>query len=166
MLVIDGYNVLFARLQGRIETARLVEDRDALVAEIGDYCRRRRLKARIYFDPSRGLSPSGTVRRPPVEVVYLPAGISADQAIQDLVKGKDDRTAYRVVSSDREVAGAAAKRKFETVSAEDFLKDLDRGVGAGEKPSKKTVGISAAEADVWLKEFGLEGGGEETGRDS
>jgi predicted RNA-binding protein with PIN domain len=158
VLLIDGYNLLF-KVRG-FDPQRLNAERDRLVVRITRYCAATGIRTRIFFDPRRdGAAPFDRVRRKEsVEIVEL-AEITADEAILALVVEGKDRTAYRVISSDREVAGTADKRGFDAVASEDFLAELEdseRGV-AREKPD----GISAAEAERWMREFGLGGKSDE-----
>ena len=157
MLLIDGYNVLFKALRGAASGRKLAEQRDLLVARIGRHCAATNQRARIYFDPKRGGGLPGfdrVRRRPPVEVIEL-AELSADDAIRSMVEGGKDRTAYRVVTSDREVADAARRRNFETVASEDFLGEMDRREAG--VPDDKPDGESPGSVDYWMKQFGLGG---------
>lgn len=155
MLIIDGYNVLFKAV--RPKGPRIAEERDKLVGRIGRHCAATGQRARIFFDPKRGPGVAGfdrIRRRPPVEVVEL-AELSADDAIREIVASGSDRTAYRVVSSDREVADAARRKKFETMEADQFLKELERG--EAEAPSEKPDGMSPEALKYWMDQFGLGG---------
>lgn len=150
MLLIDGYNVLFARGVMK-DVARA---REGLVARIDAWCGRSGRKARIFFDsregPLRG-------RRNLVEILYVAAGDTADAAIGRLVAGTADRTAYRVVTSDREIADAARKRNVDVLSSEEFLRELEGPTRPEEEPRAKRDGISDGEARYWMNEFGLPG---------
>ncbi|MBI4563614.1 MAG: NYN domain-containing protein [Planctomycetes bacterium] len=160
MLLIDGYNLLFKAWRGKSSSKALAAQRDALVERIRTYCLTSGQVARIYFDP-RKIRPfttlTGHQRRPPVEVIYL-GDVSADQAILERVRASGDRTEYRVITSDREVSAAAAKRRFQTTEAAEFLAEMDRAVKPSSSASRpKTEGISEDEVDFWMKEFGLGG---------
>ncbi len=150
MLLIDGYNVLFAR-GGVGDDVRGA--REALVGRIDAYCARTGQRARIYFDsrhgPMRG-------RLGSVEVYHVDASETADDAIVRAVDGTDDRTAYRVVSSDHAVADAARKRQMAVTSSEDFLREMEPPSGEA-LPEAKREGISEGEAKVWLRRFGMGG---------
>src|SRR5687768_11964929 len=125
MLLIDGYNVLF-KTRG-FDPRRLDEARVRLIARIAAHCAATGRRARVFFDPARGGWGSRTLKRGPgIEVIQL-SEMTADHAIRGLVAESKDRTEYRVVSSDREVAGAARKRNFETVTAEEFLAEVEQG---------------------------------------
>lgn len=154
MLLIDGYNVLFAR--GVMKDVR--EAREKFIARIESYCARTGQRARIYFDsregPLRG-------RKAHVEIQYVASGETADDAILRAVRGTEDRTEFRVVSSDRAVADGARKRKAEVTAALDFLNDIEAPAPPAAEPKAKREGISQAEAEYWLKEFGMQGGGDE-----
>lgn len=154
MLLIDGYNVLFAR--GIVRD--VPKARKRLLRQIESYCARTGQRARVYFDcregPLRG-------RLPHVEIYYVAAGETADHAIGRAVSQTADRTAYHVVSSDREVADMAKKRHMAVTPSEDFLKMLGpQAEGAAEPPAKRE-GVSDAEAKYWMREFGLEGNSDE-----
>jgi predicted RNA-binding protein with PIN domain len=155
VLLIDGYNVLFKAI--RPPGHRLSEERDKLVGRIGRHCAATGQRARIFFDPKRGPGVTGfdrVRRRPPVEVVEL-SEVSADDAIRAIVESGSDRTAFRVVSSDREVTDAAQRRKFETMASEQFLKEMERG--EAEAPGEKPGGLAPGEVNYWMDQFGLGG---------
>lgn len=161
MLLIDGYNVLFKTVR-RVQGGRqLAEERDLLVARIGRHCAATHQRARIYFDPKRGggLTFDRIRRHPPVEVIEL-AETSADDAIRAIVASGGDRTAYRVVTSDREVVDAAKKRMFETMPAEEFLAEIDRREAGA--PAEKPEGCGPDAVDYWMKQFGFGKGGSPT----
>ena len=157
MLLIDGYNVLFKTARGIKDGRKLAEERDRLVERISRHCSATRQKARVFFDPKRGGGSPGfdRIRKlPPVEVVQL-AEVSADEAIRSIVNSGADRTAYRVVSSDREVAGAAQKKNFETMAAEEFLADIDRSESGA--PPEKPGDLGPDGLKYWMDQFGLGG---------
>jgi len=161
MYIIDGYNLLFAK-RGPSVGAGIVPEFNALVGRVGRFCRERGTTARIYLDPLKGANYPGTQRFAEVEVVRLPTGVSADRAIQDLVAETRDTKAYTVVSSDREVAGAAEKRGFAAVKSEKFLAELTEPGDDPEGP-EKSQGISSVDAESWMKIFGIGGQDDETG---
>ncbi|HKS17248.1 MAG TPA: NYN domain-containing protein [Planctomycetota bacterium] len=157
MLLIDGYNVLFKMARGIKDGRRLAEERDRLVSRICRHCSATHQRARVFFDPKRGGGTPGfdRIRKlPPVEVVQLAEG-SADDAIKAIVASGPDRTAYRVVSSDREVADAARKRSFESMPAEEFLAELERGEAGA--PAEKPDGLGPDGLKYWMDQFGLGG---------
>jgi len=155
VLLIDGYNLLFA-IPG-FDPRELAAGRDRLVDRIGRYCRATGQRAQVYFDPrKRGREEAfDRVRRnPPVEVVLL-SDVSADEAIRALVEESPDRTAYLVISSDREVSGAAKRRGFASQGSQEFLAEveLSERSPAAEKPD----GCPPDQAEYWMKRFGLGG---------
>ena len=160
MLLIDGYNVLFAHQPDCARVGPSDRSRDELVGFVDRYCAATRQKARIYFDPGRGSGGSGLRRKYAqgrVEVIHLEAGATADDAIRFAVASEPDRTAYRVVTTDREIVNAVRKRRFETITSEEFLLEAARAeAGPAPEPGRKRDGISAAEADHWMKVFGID----------
>ena len=156
MLLIDGYNLLFC-VRG-FDPKRMEEARNDLVWRIAAHCAATGRRARVFFDPGRGGHGLRSVRKGPgIEVVQL-AEMSADDAIRELVADSSDRTEYRVVSSDREVAGAAERKGFSFMASEQFLAELE----AGERgtPIDKPTTCDPAEAEYWMRIFGM--GGKQT----
>ena len=149
MILIDGYTLLFARgVMRNVDAAR-----ERLIDAVEAYCVRTGQRARIYFDsrigPVRG-------RRANVEILFVAAGETADAAITSALAATDDRTAFHVISSDREIAEAARKRHAAVTASTDFLRELAKPAGAGGEPRAKTEGISDGEAEYWLREFGID----------
>jgi len=70
------------------------------------------------------------------------------------------------VTSDRRIVQAAEKARVAVLSSPEFLRRLQEDVPNAPPPEAKvkTEGISPAEAQWWLKEFGLEAGEEGEGR--
>lgn len=161
MLLIDGYNVLFKTVRGTLDGRRLAAEREVLVERIGRHCAATNQRARIFFDPGRRGAAAAfdqVRKRPPVEVIQL-SEVSADDAIRAIVDSGPDRTAYCVVSSDREVAGAAQRRNFETMPSEAFLAEVERREAG--VPAEKPDACGPGEADYWMRQFGLGGQGDE-----
>lgn len=158
MLLIDGYNLLFALKKPDSRT--LEQDRDELVRAIEGFAGRTNQSVRIVFDrggPRRE-------RRAGIEIVHVADGSSADDVILAALEETGDRTAYRVVSSDRAIRKAAERRKFEVVESREFWREVT-ALEERSKPSlprEKEQGISSAEADHWMKEFGLGGSNDQT----
>lgn len=138
MLLIDGYNLLHA--SGETDPHRLVE-------RIGAYAARRRVRVEIVFDgtPSAGL--------PQSEWVKLRWHRPADDELIRRIGATRDRTALTVVTDDRQIRDAAAARKLRLIGSGEFARELEEP--APPKPSPKQQGISPADADAWMREFGI-----------
>jgi predicted RNA-binding protein with PIN domain len=157
VLLVDGYNLLFALKKPDSRT--LERDRNDLVKSLESFAERTNQTMRIVFDrggPRRE-------RRARVEVVYVADGSTADDVIVAALEESSDRTAYRVVSSDRAIRKAAEKRRFEVVEVREFWRDVQSWLATpeGGEPASKERGISAGEADAWMKEFGFGGNDDE-----
>ena len=143
MLLIDGYNLLHAA--GPIRNFEA--DRAGLVERIGAYAARRRVLVELVFDgtPSAGL--------PQSEWVTLRWGRDADGEMIRRIRATRDRTAVTVVTDDRQIRDAAAERKLRVIGSAEFALELDGPAAPTRSP--KQEGISPAEADRWMEEFGL-----------
>ncbi len=158
-VLIDGNNLLFA--------ARAVEDPDRLIGRsmlcvaLGAWARRRGERVHVIFDgppPTNGLAQQ--IAADDIRVSYSGSGVPADSAIaQELEQDSAARRNW-VVSSDREVARAAKRRRARPVRAEVFWRMLKRDLAhretRPEEPAEKEAGLSEGAAEEWLRELGLE----------
>ena len=151
MLLIDGYNLLFALKPPSSRT--LEKDRAEFVESLTRFAEATNQSLRIVFDkggPRRD-------RRPRVEIIYVADGSTADDVIVAALEETADRTAYRVVTSDRAIRKAAEKRRFEVVESRAFWREVEPWLAPPKtgEPRGKQQGISSSEADAWMKEFGI-----------
>ena len=140
MFLIDGYNLL--HVTGG--------DRDALVGKICAFCSRGGYRACVVFDPTTSLP--RRMQHGEVEVRGVSIGRTADDEILSLLEKTGDRTAYTLVSDDRQLRDAAGKGGFRVVSSRDFdaLMEGPPPAEDSEKPEPRP-----GEADYWMDHFGL-----------
>ena len=146
MLLIDGYNLLHAYARGPADAAA----RERLIGLVADHCRRGGYRARIVFDASGDLMPFSC--RGAVEIRTVREGRKADDEILETVGMTADRTAYTVVTDDREIADGSRRSGVEVVGCDAFLRSL---AGPPEE-ERKADGAPPEEVDYWMKEFGFE----------
>ena len=140
MFLIDGYNLL--HVTGG--------DRDSLIGRIRDFCSRGGYRACVVFDPTTGLPRK--VQHGEVEVRGVSVGRTADDEILALLEKTGDRTAYALVSDDRQLRDAAGKGGFRVVSSKEF-DGLMEGPPPADDQGKPEV--RPGEADYWMDYFGL-----------
>lgn len=157
MLIIDGYNLLRA-VQNLTEQSFNITDVQ-LCLVLGKYLYRIKKKGRIVFD---GIGPRdktafNNLRN--LEVVFSGSSHEADDVIERLVLENTAPRMLTVVSSDRRVKAAAKKRKATALDCVDFWTDVIKIFEKKQKrqvePQGKFIGISEAETEFWLREFGL-----------
>lgn len=158
MLLIDGYNLLFS--DRRVVREKLPQARQELAILVARYCEASGLRARIIFDFTHGPPAFGIPLRQrvgTVEVWFTPKGVTADDEIRGLIDATDDRTAYTVITSDREIASAVAKRQFKVMASDVFRKEMAETLREGKTEAReKTQGLGPGEVDYWMREFGLD----------
>jgi predicted RNA-binding protein with PIN domain len=121
-LVIDGYNVTKLEWGGSLE-----EQRTRLLRELAPVAARSGAEVTVVFDGA-DLRHRPTVAPPRgVRVRFSPAGVTADEVVRDLVRAEPEGRTVVVVSSDREVAGFAAKAGARPIPSVALLRLLDRG---------------------------------------
>ncbi len=157
MLVIDGYNLLRA-IQNLTEHSSNITDVQ-LCQIVDEYLYRIKKRGSIVFD---GVGPRekeafNNLRN--LEVVFSGTSHEADDVIEKLVRQSSAPKMLTVVSNDRRIKAAAKKRKATTVDCVDFwmevLKTIEKKRKRQVEPQGKFIGISEAETEYWLREFGL-----------
>jgi predicted RNA-binding protein with PIN domain len=149
-LIIDGHNLI-----GQMSDLSLEEpdDEGLLVGRLRRYAARTGNTVTVVFDgglpggPSRELSGGG------VQVVFAPAGRSADPLIIKRIRKVRDRQAWLIVSSDREIVGAAERRGLRVRRSEEFAAELSAVPAPTPPPDPREIPPSQAEVDAWLREF-------------
>jgi predicted RNA-binding protein with PIN domain len=147
--LIDGHN-LIPRLGLRLDSP---DDEMELVAILQDFCRLQRRTAEVYFDGA----PAGHARTQKFGAVsahFVCRGSTADSAIIAAL-GKLKRAArnWVVVSSDRQVQGAARAAKAEVLSSNEFARLL-REARSSASAAGEERRLSQDEVEEWLKLFG------------
>lgn len=149
-ILIDGHNLI-----GQMPDISLGDPHveGQLVGRLRRYAARKGYKVTVIFDgglpggPSPGLSGGG------VEVIFAPAGRSADHLIINRLRRVRDRQGTLVVSSDREILDAAERHQLRTRRSEDFATDLSASSSSPAAPDPRQIPPSDAEVDAWLREF-------------
>lgn len=157
-VVIDGNNLLHA--------ARDAEDPDRLVGRsmmcdrLGAWARRRREQVHVVFDgPAPSAPLAGQIGHPAIQTTYSGAGVSADAVVNDIIQTTSAPRRLVVVSSDREVARAAKRRRAIAIRSDEFWASVRRDLARPEpprlEPEEKEAGLSPEATAGWLEEFGL-----------
>lgn len=155
-VLIDGNNLVFAARD--VESAEWQPGRTWLIARLVEWGRRRRDDVCIVFDgrPPREPAPFA----PSLSVIYSGAGVSADSVLIGLVQRDSAPRRLIVVSTDREIAAAARRRRARAVRSDAFwrhvLHDLTRPVRRSVEPREKRTGLPPDQVDAWLRELGFE----------
>ena len=159
-VLIDGNNLLFAARDADPERP---PSRSTLCFRLGQWARRTGEKVAVVFD---GPAPTEALARqtsdPDVAVRYSGAGVSADEVLAKAIEADSAARLLVVVSSDREVARAARRRRAKTMRSDAFWAQVGRELARPERrplePPEKRRGVDAADTERWLRELGLAGG--------
>lgn len=158
MFLIDGHNLIHA-------IRKLDEDFESLnefqlCAILSTYMRRVKARARIVYD---GIGPRD--KEPfrqfhTVEVIFSGSAKDADTVIEELIQKNTHPRRLMVVSSDRRLRNAAARRRAVSVKSELFWFEMIDRVRKNPKkppePQEKLHGLPEAQVDWWMRLFGLE----------
>ena len=87
-----------------------------------------------------------------VEILSMREGRKADDEILETMAKTADRTAYVVVTNDREIADGSRRVGVQVLSCGDFLKTI----APPPEEEQKANPPSSGEVDYWMKEFGFE----------
>lgn len=157
-IVVDGNNLLHAAQS--IGEPDLLVGRSMLCDTLGAWARRRRERVHVVFDGPAPPPPlARQIAHPDIQVSYSGAGVSADAVLNKIVESDSAPRRLVVVSSDREVASAARRRRARDVRSDAFwrgvLRDLTRAEPVETEPDEKRAGLDPDATDAWLSEFGF-----------
>ena len=157
-VLIDGNNLLFAahdadpeRPVGRVKLCELLGRWGVRVGQ----------RIAVVFDgPAPGGGLVEQIGSEQVEVAFSGAGVAADTVIAERIENDSGARHLVVVSTDREIAKVARRRRAMPMRSDEFWRcvqeDLARPTGAALEPIEKRRGLSPGEADDWVKRMGLE----------
>jgi hypothetical protein len=148
-VLIDGHNLI-----GRLPDIHL-EDRDdeaQLVSRLQGYAGRTGKRVTVVFDRGLPGGRSEALSGGRVEVVFAPTGRNADRVLIGRIRRSRNPAGLIVVSSDREVIGAARRAGARVIHSEDFVRELEPSP-ASPGGAKEDVHLSADEIEAWLELF-------------
>jgi hypothetical protein len=147
--LIDGHNVISALPDIELSDPH---DEVKLVLKLRGWAARKRRKATIVFDGGLPGGYSRTLSGGGLEVVFAARRhTNADRIIQERLRHLPDAGNWTVVSSDHEVRDAARRAGARTLTAQAFVKRLDRGPRL---KLGKPKSLSEEELAEWLEIFG------------
>ncbi len=159
MIIVDGYNLLFAiaELPERVSEEALERARGRLLARLANLGQHRGEKVVVVFDCRRP-GPRRVEAVGGVEVVFAGPRRSADDEIRAMVANSTAPRHILVVTSDRELAEACRKLGARVTGVRGFYSRLvrlsDTLEAEAEEWRQKTRAPSAAEIAKWLRVFG------------
>lgn len=149
--LVDGHN-LIPKLAGF--SLRAMDDEERLIPLLQTFSRVRRQPVEVFFDGAPA-GYSGTRRYGTVTAHFVRQGRTADDAIrQRLAQLGTGARHYRVVSSDRQVQAEARSRHAESISSEDFARELQNAFTEAQCLPDAPAQLSEQEVDDWLRLFG------------
>ena len=151
--LIDGNNLL-----GRIAPHELRErgGREGLVVRLLAFQRLTRTRIHVVFDGSPEEEPVADVLNPKFTVHYPGRGQSADEVIAGLIDRQADRRSFFVVSSDRAIRGLAKAHGLQSVTSDEFAREIKRALRERRDRramEKKVEAASPLEVDLWDEVF-------------
>lgn len=162
MLLIDGYNLLFAMVRGDHARFDVDVEREHLISLLQRYKRKKGACIVAVFDGNhftQSMLIGDSTVRDGIKIIFTRSGESADDRIVEIVAKERDRKGIKVVTSDRAIVNAVEKLGSQTVSSQSFgaqlYRELDEPVCENPRDPKAS-GISPAEAKSWLKKFGID----------
>lgn len=155
--LVDGYN-LQKRIQKTDPQFETLSD-TYLCKILSRYLKRIRDQGQIIFDGIGPPDKTGFENLDNIEVVFVGRNTDADTVIERKIKANTAPKKLVVVSSDRRLRVAAAKRKAAGIKSEDFWPMLTRELGRRSKPRveprSKHDGLTESETDYWCDFFDL-----------
>jgi predicted RNA-binding protein with PIN domain len=145
--LIDGHN-LIPKLGLRLSS---LDDEEALVRRLQDFCRLRRAQVEVYFD---GAPPGQPAQRDfgAVEAHFIRQGSSADAAIENRLTrlGRAVKN-WIVVSSDGRIQRAARAVHAQVTTSEEFAREISSAPAVN--PLKTETTLPPDQVEEWLEIF-------------
>ncbi|HPD14527.1 MAG TPA: NYN domain-containing protein [Planctomycetota bacterium] len=163
MLILDGYNVLFAMLGGKAPNPEVLEAaQEQLVGSLIRHHSTTGEPATVVFDSSRFRGGAHSDRKESgLRILHTHPPHTADDEIRRLVEASPAPRKLRVVTSDGELMRACAARGATVVPSQVFLREsrLEAQRAAPDEAERdaKTGRPSAEEMDEFLQAFGEAG---------
>ena len=156
-VIIDGNNLLHAARNA--DTNGPLMGRSMLCDAVGRWAARRTERVHVVFDgPSPGRDLAKQIAHPEILVSYSGQS-TADAELITMLEQDSAARRLLVVSSDREIARAARRRRAQPMRSDEFWallqQDLARPEPRPSEPREKRAGLDPAATDMWLREFGL-----------
>jgi len=153
--LIDGNNLIFAlhEVGPEVDRLGLCELLDRLAARGERVC--------VIFDGPPPDAPTARILAGKRAEAIFPSPRSADALLLERIAANSAPRRLTVVSSDREIRRAAARRRCKVRKSEEFAVflvklDQDRKPPPDEPPEKRH-GLSPEQVDAWLEEFEMNG---------
>jgi predicted RNA-binding protein with PIN domain len=150
-LLIDGHNLIAALPDLSLEDP---DDEQKLVVVLRKYAAWRRAKVVVVFDSGMPGGRSNELSGGGVTAIFAGSHTIADRVLMERIRELKKPGEWVIVSSDREVQQAAARRHLIVWSSPDFVKRLARPVPTAKLPAADEHPVSTADVDEWLNIFG------------
>jgi predicted RNA-binding protein with PIN domain len=152
-IIVDGYNVIHADPQLKRTVGRSLESaRRALVRMLRVYLESKSVRVTLVYDGRGGITDVDVELPGRLQVLYSPAGQSADELILDIVGDSANPREYVVVTSDMADIGREVRSMGAVVlPSPEFLARIRPG-----RPEANAGQTEEASNDVdyWLERFG------------
>ncbi len=163
--LVDGYN-LAHKLGGKLTAQRLQEVRSDLERRLQKYAAGAKCDITVVYDGRGTIGAEDT--NGVIKIIFTPAGESADTRIKRLIDDSTSTSRLKIVSSDLSIRQYAKLSGVETVSSEDFLKELATTLDKRAQPAPrlgnpkrlgddrvtdKPATLSDADLEEWKKLF-------------
>ncbi|MDX9851949.1 MAG: NYN domain-containing protein [Anaerolineaceae bacterium] len=151
MILIDGHN-LVPKIKGL--TLSMLDDEMELIQILSEYARITRKKMEVYFD-NAPFDKAGTRKFGSITAHFVRQGMTADEAMIQRVRRMGTKARnVKVISSDQRIIREVRNRQAETLTSEEFAKDIAKALSAspgGGKPDPEKM--TEKEIEKWENLF-------------
>ncbi|MFN8597118.1 MAG: NYN domain-containing protein [Anaerolineae bacterium] len=150
-LLIDGHN-LIAQTPGL--SLEDLDDEQKLIVLLRKYAARRGAKIIVVFDSGLPGGKSNELSGGGVTAIFAGAHTIADRVLMERIRELKKPGEWIVVTSDREVQQAAARRHLIVWSSPEFVRRMIPPTHSTKKSAPEERVVSKEEVDEWLNVFG------------
>ena len=146
--LIDGHNLI-----GQVPGLKLDDPHDEakLVERLRSYMLRKRKRCTVVFDSGLPGGLSRDLSTASVRVVFAHGGTTADAIILERIRDARDPASLTIISADREIVEAAARRRCRVMSPSAFAVELKTPSVPDERDPNPH--LTPDEVEEWLRLF-------------
>lgn len=156
--LIDGHNLISQMADIRLSDA---DDEAQLILRLREWvAASQKRRVTLYFDGGLPGGEAHNLSGPRLRVIFASSGTDADTLIIKQIRRVQNPPEYTLVTNDREIVAAAARRKMPHITADTFARQmaLEKEDRAQPDPSPQEAEplLSQEEVAEWLEMFGPE----------
>jgi predicted RNA-binding protein with PIN domain len=153
--LIDGYNFLFwqKELWPLFSRSSLRQEREHLIEKLIDRTRHTGFSCRLVFDAHHTADDLAFLRQTPLDIIYTPKGMTADEYILECLYSPGVRKSLCVVTQDKGLRRKVMDEGIKVIDFAAFIVKMDKKRHEKLKPSLERAAQPTALSPKWVAKY-------------